>query len=116
MKRRLKKPVVYALSTVAFIALVATITYLGVNSIKETPNETLETGIFDSNENNTETKQVVNTEPTIIRPYLDKDVNIVKKFYDSKSDEKTQEESLTCGRMQRGMFNSLSKSSSHSKV
>lgn len=90
MKRRLKRPVVYALSTVAFIALVATITYMGASTRKEEPKETLETGIFDTH---IETKPV-NNDPVVIRPYLESDMNIVKKFYDFESDEKTQEESL----------------------
>ena len=90
MKRRLKKPVVYALSTIAFIALVATITYFGVGSKNEPVQETLETGIFDED---TETK-VVHNEPVVIRPYTDSEVKIVKNFYDFEADEKTQENSL----------------------
>lgn len=90
MKRRLKKSVVYAISTVAFIALVATITYFGVGSKKEPVQETLETGIFDEE---TDTK-VVHNDPVVIRPYTDSEVKVVKNFYDFEADEKTQEKSL----------------------
>ena len=94
MKRRLKRPVLYALSSIVFIALVATITYFGINSTKKQKEETLETGMFDSKEEVHAVTPVVNTDSVLIRPYLEKDINIVKKYYDSESDEKTQEESL----------------------
>lgn len=89
MKRRLKRPVVYALSSIAFIALVATITYLGANVKKESSNDTIETGIFDTKES-----VPVNNEPVLIRPYLASDVTMVKGFYDFEADEKDQEKSL----------------------
>lgn len=91
MKRRLKKSVVYAASTIAFIALVATVTYLGTSARKQSnTTPTLETGIFD---NNVETK-IVHNEPVLIRPYLESDVKVVKQFYDYEADEKSQENSL----------------------
>ena len=92
MKRKLKKPVVYALSSLAFIALVATITYLGASVRKEPVHDTMETGIFDTKE--TEEIKSVNNEPVLIRPYKDSDINMVKGFYDYEADEKTQENSL----------------------
>ena len=94
MKRRLKKPAVYALSTITFIALVAVITYFGINSTRKRAQETLETGIFDSKEEIHDVTPVVNPESVLIRPYMDKEVKIVKKYYDFESDEETQEKSL----------------------
>ena len=92
MKRKLKKPVVYALSSVAFIALVATITYLGASVKRQEIKQTMETGIYDTKEI-TEIKPVNNTS-VLIRPYKDSDIKIVKGFYDYNADEKEQEKSL----------------------
>ena len=94
MKRKLKKPFVYVLSSLAFITLVASITYFGINYIKEPKKETLESGMFDIKEDVNNVTPVVNTDSILIRPYFDSDVNIVKKYYDSESDEKSQEKSL----------------------
>ena len=92
MKRRLKKPVVYALSSVAFIALVATITYLGASVRKEPKKQTMETGIFDTKE--VEEVKPVNNGTILIRPYQASDVTIVKNFYDYEAEPKEQEKSL----------------------
>ena len=92
MKRKLKRPVIYALSSVAFIALVATITYLGTNVKQEPKQNTLETGIFDTKD--IEIVKPVNNESVLIRPYKDDDIIISKGFYNYESDEKEQEKSL----------------------
>ena len=92
MKRRLKKSVVYVMSSVAFIALVATITYLGANIKNNPTKETMETGIFDTKEIS-EIKPV-NNESVLIRPYQSSDIKIVKGFYDYEAEEKDQEKSL----------------------
>ena len=90
MKRRLKKSVIYALSTIAFIMTVATITYYSLGTKEETPTESLETGIFD----NSDEVKVVHNDPVVMRPYTESDIKIVKGFYDYEADEKSQENSL----------------------
>ncbi len=91
-KRRLKKEVVYGIYAFAVVLLLGLIYYV------ELPNKTLEpkednftyvSRLFD-----TEIRTVVSTPVTIIRPYSHPEVKVIKNFYDYKSEESTQENSI----------------------
>ncbi|MBE6138597.1 MAG: M23 family metallopeptidase [Firmicutes bacterium] len=90
--RRFKKPVVYSFYALGFIALLGTL-YL-IESMMPTSNfnglddDYVNQTIFDSE------LPVVNTSDTIIRPFVDKDITIVKNYYNYKDEAKDQEESL----------------------
>ena len=93
MNRRLKRPVVYSLYVLGFGLLLGGIILLEVNSNKlDSKNPDYQyvskTGITR------EDIPVVNTKTTIIRPYTDSDVKIVKKFYNYQGTEDEQKESI----------------------
>ena len=93
MTRRLKRPVVYSLYAIGIFMLIGGIVLLETSSKK-----------FDSKENDYQyvsktgiTKNdipVVNTKTTLIRPYTDSDVKIVKNYYNYKGTEDEQKESI----------------------
>lgn len=92
MKRQLKKSVVYGLYAVSFTLLVSGVAILGL-ATKKVANEEYQyvsKGILDYEEN----VKVVNTDTTIIRPYTDSEINIVKNYYDYKDEAANQERSL----------------------
>ena len=90
--RRLKKPVVYGLYAVGFMALLGALylveSMMPTNSFNGVDDNYVNGTIFDSE------LPVVNTSDIIIRPYVAEDVNIVKKYYDYQDEAKEQEESL----------------------
>ena len=93
MNRRLKRPVVYSLYVLGFGLLLGGIILLEVNSNKlDSKNPDYQyvskTGITR------EDIPVVNTKTTIIRPYTDSDVKIVKNFYNYQGTEDEQKESI----------------------
>ncbi len=93
MNRRLKRPVVYSLYVIGFGLLLGGILLLEVNNKKlDTKNPDYQyvskTGITR------EDIPVVNTKTTIIRPYTDSDVKIVKNFYNYQGTEDEQKESI----------------------
>lgn len=91
-KRRLKRPIIYALYGFGFVMLLGTL-YL-IDSFFPTNNFN---GVDDDYVNKTVIEEdipVVNTTDTIIRPYLVDDVNILKNYYDYKSEAENQEKSL----------------------
>lgn len=92
MKRQLKRPVVYSLYAISFILLVGGIVLLGFATRRDT-NENFEyvsRGILDYEEY----VQVVTTNNTVIRPYLDSDIQIVKNYYDYTADAPAQQNSI----------------------
>jgi len=93
MKRQLKKSVVYSLYGISFVLLLSGVALLGiaVNSVPKEPTyEYVSKSIFDYEEE----VKVVNTGSMIKRPYNDKDVKIVKDYYDYKAESTKQENSL----------------------
>ena len=93
MNRRLKRPVVYSLYVIGFGLLLGGIILLEVNNKKlDSKNPDYQyvskTGITR------EDIPVVNTKTTIIRPYTDSDVKIVKNFYNYQGTEDEQKESI----------------------
>lgn len=92
MKRQLKKSVVNGLYVISFTLLVGGIVLLGVLTKKaDSKNyEYVSKGILDYEEY----VQVVTTTPTIVRPYIDSNINVVKNYYDYLAESKLQEESL----------------------
>lgn len=91
-KRRLKKPIIYALYGFGFVMLLGTL-YL-IDSFFPTNNFN---GVDDNYVNKTVIEEdipVISTSDTIIRPYLVDDVSILKNYYDYKSEAENQEKSL----------------------
>lgn len=92
MKRQLKQSVVYGLYALSFILLISGIAILGF-AVRRKGNDDFQyvsKGILDYEEK----VPVVNTDIKILRPYTDKNVKVVKSFYDYKSDAIEQEKSL----------------------
>ena len=91
-KRRLKKEVVYGLYTFAVILL------LGITYYMKMPNKTMQTSdenyTYVSRLFDTEVRTVVSTPVTLIRPYSNPEVKVIKSFYDYKSEESSQENSI----------------------
>lgn len=91
-KRRIKRELVYGLYSLAFLLLLGTIYYVGLqNKNLNTTNDnyTYVSRLFD-----TEIRSVVSTPVTIIRPYSNPEVQAIKNFYDYKSEETAQENSI----------------------
>ncbi len=93
MTRRLKRPVVYSLYAIGISILVGGIVLLETSSKKlDSKNPDYQyvskTGITR------EDIPVVNTKTTIIRPYTDSDVKIVKNYYNYQGTEDEQKESI----------------------
>ena len=93
--RRLKKPVLYGLYISAiFLVLGAIYLIEGIltkNSFQEGKKER---PTYVSDTIFSEDIPVVGTETKIIRPYTDKDVKVVKSFYDYNASENTQISSI----------------------
>lgn len=89
--RRLKKSVVYGIYSVAFVAVIGVI-YLIESSIQapklEEDNVYVTGTIFD------QSVPVLAETDKIIRPYTDEGITILKKYYDYKADEDSQENSI----------------------
>ena len=93
MNRRLKRPVVYSLYAIGISMLIGGIVLLEISSKKlDSKNPDYQyvskTGITR------EDIPVVNTKTTIIRPYTDSDVKIVKNYYNYQGTEDEQKESI----------------------
>lgn len=91
-KRRLKRPIVYAIYSLGFVMLLGTL-YL-IDSFFPTNSFN---GVDDDYVNKTVIEEdipVINTSDTIIKPYLVDDVSILKNYYDYKSEAENQEKSL----------------------
>ena len=93
MNRRLKKPVVYSLYVIGFSMLLGGILLLEVNS-KKMDSKTSDYQYVSKTGITKEDIPVVNTKTSIIRPFNDSDVKIVKKFYNYQGTEDEQKESI----------------------
>lgn len=92
MERRLKKGVIYGIYSLGLIGLIGTI-YLIENSIAnknlDDDNTTYVTNtIFD------DTVPVVADTTKIIRPYVDSNIKIYKRFYNHADSEESQKEAI----------------------
>ena len=91
--RKLKKSVIPALYALAIVAVLGSV-YLIENAMN---NRDFEKEDHYGKVNKTiidDTKPVVNEEVTIIRPYKDTQIKIVKNYYDYKGTEESQQNSL----------------------
>ena len=94
-KLKIKKPFLYGIYAAGFILLIGLIYYADFanknleNQKPEDDNYQYVSRLFDD-----DTIPVVSTESTIIRPYIDANVKIVKNFYNSKGTEEEQENSI----------------------
>lgn len=90
-KRKLKKSAIYGLSTLMLFILLGIIYYVDYSnkSLNEDVNYTYVTKLFDNG-----VKSVVSTPVVIKRPYTNKDVKVIKTFYDYQAEEKMQENSI----------------------
>ena len=91
-KYRLKKPAVIALGSIGFLAFLGTMFVVEKSffeeNLKEPDFDYVSQTIFEDD------VPVVNTTPTVIRPYTNTNVKIVKDFYDFEADENKQQNSI----------------------
>ena len=91
-KYRLKKPAVILLGSISLIAFLGTMFVVEKSffesAIDEREFDYVSQTIFEDD------MPVVNTTPTIIRPYTNTNVKIVKDFYDYQADEEKQQNSI----------------------
>jgi len=91
-KYRLKKPAVIALCSIGLLAFLGTMFVVEKSLYKENLKEDnfdyVSQTIFEND------IPVVNTTPTVIRPYTNTNVKIVKDFYDFEADENKQQNSI----------------------
>ena len=92
MKRRLKKNVAYGIYAVAVTALVGSIALIEMNTkkpMKENSDQKyVDRTIFEEN------IPVISTQATIIRPYTETDIKIVKNYYEFDGEKENQQNSL----------------------
>lgn len=93
MTRRLKKPVVYSLYGIAFCMLIGGLFLLEMSTNKFSSKEKEYQYVSKTGIENDEVP-VVNTKTTLIRPYIDSNVTIVKSYYDYQGSEDEQKESI----------------------
>lgn len=91
-KRRLKRPIIYALYGFGFVMLLGTLylidSFFPTNSFNGVDGDYVNKTVIEQE------VPVVNISDTIIRPYLVDDVSILKNYYDYKSEAENQEKSL----------------------
>lgn len=91
-KYRLKKPVIYSMYALGFGLLVTGLTFaesgLTKKDVEKKQYEYIKEAVIDEN------IPVVNTSSVIVRPYDNDEVKILKDYYDYKSDETKQENSI----------------------
>jgi len=89
---RLKKPAVIGISALGLLAFLGTMFVVEKSffedNTKEPDFDYVSQTIFEDD------IPVVNTKPSIIRPYTDTEVKIVKDFYDFQADEQKQQNSI----------------------
>ena len=96
MNRRLKRSVVYSLYALSFCMLIGGIILLEVNSKKLKTNNNKDNNYQYVSKTGIDRKDipVVSTKNTLIRPYNDTDIKVLKSFYDYKSTEDEQQNSI----------------------
>ena len=91
-KYRLKKTAVILLGSISLFAFLGAMFVIEKsffeNTLEEKEFDYVSQTIFEDD------VPVVNTTPTIIRPYTNQDVKIVKDFYDYQADEEKQQNSI----------------------
>ena len=92
MKRiRLKRPVVYAIYGVSFLFLLGFLYLISPNTttldIEENINYVSKSILED-------VQPVVSVDQTMIKPYTDENVSLLKNFYDYDSEEDTQKNAI----------------------
>lgn len=95
IKRKFKKFVVPTVYSLAIFAFITSMYFLEktINNNKFKDNEDME--YVDSEIiNNNEYIPVINQEKTILKPFLNEDITISKKFYDYESESTNQENAL----------------------
>lgn len=92
MERRLRKSTIYLLYSLGFVLLVG-VAYL-IEGAFNTNSLDSDTRYVNDTIIDEEVTPVVNQDVTIVRPYKDEDVKIVKDFYDYKADEESQINSI----------------------
>lgn len=90
--RKLKKSVIYSLYVFGFVFLLGII--YAIESVVLTTRYEDEEIDYVNKTIFEDTVPVVSTEQTIIRPYANSEIRIVKNFYDYKDDAANQEQSL----------------------
>lgn len=92
MKRiRLKRPVVYAIYGVSFLFLLG---FLYLISPTTTTLDIEENISYVSKSILEDVQPVVSVDQTIIKPYIDENVSLLKNFYDYDSEEDTQKNAI----------------------
>lgn len=90
--RRIKKSVIYGIYSLGLIAMIGTIYLIESNIPKKQFNNQeysyVSKTIFD------QIIPVLKTEEKIIKPFNDSEVKEIKKYYDYKADEKSQQEAI----------------------
>lgn len=100
MNRRLKKPVIYVIYGLSFCLLLGGIIMLEFNAHRNSNKNTEEEyqyvsdTVLDEEDTEKEEVPVVAQKVTIVRPYTDKDVKVVKDYYDYKGSEEEQQKSI----------------------
>lgn len=95
IKRKFKKFVVPTVYSLAIFAFITSMYFLEktINNNRFKDNEDME--YVDSEIiNNNEYIPVINQEKTILKPFLNEDITISKKFYDYESESTSQEDAL----------------------
>lgn len=91
-KYKLKKSAIIGIYSLALVAFLGTMFVIEKSffeqNLSDSEYDYVSQTIFDDD------VPVVSTTPTIIRPYTDKEIKIVKDFYDYKADEETQKNSI----------------------
>jgi stage II sporulation protein Q len=99
MNRRLKKPVIYVIYGLSFCLLLGGIIMLEITTHRNNANpeeeyQYVSDTVLDEEETEDDDIPVVAQKTTIVRPYTDKDVKIVKDYYDYKGNEDEQKKSI----------------------
>lgn len=95
MARRLKKPVIYGIYGLSVCMLLGGIILLEIGANKKSHDNTdteyqyVSDTVLDSEE-----EPVVAQKETIIKPYTDNDIKILKDYYDYQAEESEQERSI----------------------
>lgn len=89
--RRFKKSVVYALYAVAFVTVMGTVYVLEMVS---SPSRFIDQDMYVNKVIVSDTKPVVETKKTIVRPYLASNISIARSFYNYQDEPGNQQNSL----------------------
>ena len=94
MSRRLKKPVIYSLYGLSFLALFGGLFLVDFNNNKLNNNNDNDHQFVSKSVLKDSEVPVVNTSDIMIRPYNDADVSVLTSYYDYKATEDEQKKSI----------------------